>query len=89
MPRSAHLEEVSDLGATKHPLILLRAEDCEDLFQLQGHNTETFATYMPVFKSLTESIQANEFENECLAEMRDALLPQLLSGQLDISDLDL
>lgn len=53
------------------------------------YNTETFATYMPVFKSLTESIQANEFENECLAEMRDALLPQLLSGQLDISDLDL
>ena len=53
------------------------------------YNTETFATYMPVFKSLTESIQANEFENECLAEIRDTLLPQLLSGQLDISDLDL
>ncbi|MBQ9159515.1 MAG: restriction endonuclease subunit S [Erysipelotrichaceae bacterium] len=53
------------------------------------YNDETFATYMPVFKSLTESIQANEFENERLAEMRDALLPQLLSGQLDVSDLDL
>lgn len=53
------------------------------------YNTETFAAYMPVFKSLTESIQANEFENERLAEVRDALLPRLLSGQLDISDLDL
>lgn len=53
------------------------------------YNTETFAAYMPVFKSLTESIQANEFENEHLAEVRDALLPRLLSGQLDISDLDL
>ena len=53
------------------------------------YNTDTFATYMPVFKSLTESIQANEVENECLAKMRDALLPQLLSGQLDVSNLDL
>ena len=53
------------------------------------YNNETFSTYMPVFKSLTETIQANEFENERLAEMRDALLPQLLSGQLDVSNLDL
>lgn len=52
------------------------------------YNEETFATYMPVFKSLTESIQSNEFENERLAEMRDALLPQLLSGQLDVSNID-
>ena len=53
------------------------------------YNNETFSTYMPVFKSLTETIQANEFENERLAEMRDALLPQLLSSQLDVSTLDL
>ena len=52
------------------------------------YDEKTFATYMPVFKSLTESIQVNEFENECLAEMRDALLPQLLSGQLDVSNID-
>ena len=51
------------------------------------YNNETFSTYMPVFKSLTETIQAKEFENERLAEMRDALLPQLLSGQLDVSNL--
>ena len=53
------------------------------------YNEETFATYMPVFKSLTESIQANEFENERLAELRDTLLPQLLSGQIDVSNIDL
>ncbi len=52
------------------------------------YDEKTFATYMPVFKSLTESIQVNEFENERLAEMRDALLPQLLSGQLDVSNID-
>ena len=53
------------------------------------YNEETFTTYMPIFKSLTESIQANEFENECLAEIRDALLPRLMSGELDVSDIDL
>lgn len=51
-------------------------------------NKDTFATYMPIFKSLTELIQANEYENERLAEIRDALLPQLMSGELDVSDLD-
>ncbi len=44
---------------------------------------------MPIFKSLTESIQANEFENERLAEMCDALLPQLISGYIDVSSLDI
>lgn len=53
------------------------------------YNEETFTTYMPIFKSLTESIQANEFENECLAEIRDALLPRLMSGELDVSSLDI
>lgn len=53
------------------------------------YNEETFTTYMPIFKSLTESIQANEFENECLAEIRDALLPRLMSGELDVSELDI
>lgn len=53
------------------------------------YNDEMFAAYMPVFKSLTETIQANDFENEQLAEMRDTLLPQLMSGELDVSDLDL
>ena len=53
------------------------------------YNEEIFTTYMPIFKSLTESIQANEFENECLAEIRDALLPRLMSGEIDIADIDI
>lgn len=53
------------------------------------YNEETFTTYMPIFKSLTESIQANEFENECLAEIRDALLPRLMSGELDVSNIQI
>ena len=34
-------------------------------------------------------ISANEAENLRLAEMRDALLPKLMSGELDVSKLDL
>ena len=53
------------------------------------YNNETFAQYMPIFKTLTETIQANEFENETLANTRDSLLPQLMSGELDVPDIDL
>lgn len=53
------------------------------------YNNETFAQYMPIFKTLTETIQANEFENETLANTRDSLLLRLMSSELDVSDIDL
>lgn len=53
------------------------------------YNEEMFANYTPLFKSLTEAIQANEFESENLAQIRDSLLPMLMSGELDVSDIEL
>ena len=53
------------------------------------YSKEIFDTYMPLFKSLTESIRTNELENERLAELRDTLLPQLMSGELDVSSINL
>lgn len=53
------------------------------------YNADTFSKYLPVFKSLTEAIQSNEFEIENLAMTRDSLLPKLMSGELDVSDIDL
>ena len=53
------------------------------------YNEQTFTEYMPIFKSLTEAIQANEFENENLAQIRDSLLPKLMTGELDVSDIDI
>lgn len=53
------------------------------------YNEENFTTYMPIFKCLTEAIQANEFESENLARIRDLLLPKLMSGELDVSEIDL
>lgn len=46
-----------------------------------------FESYMPLFKSITETIQANENQNETLAQLRDGLLPRLMSGELDVSNL--
>ena len=53
------------------------------------YNEEMFDNYTPLFKSLTEAIQANEFESENLAQIRDSLLPKLMSGELDVSDIEI
>lgn len=53
------------------------------------YNVDTFSKYLPVFKSLTEAIQSNEFEIENLAMIRDTLLPKLMTGELDVSDIEL
>lgn len=45
------------------------------------------------FNALTEPlltmIMANDIENQRLATLRDTLLPKLMSGELDISSLEL
>ena len=48
-----------------------------------------FETYMPLFKTITEGIQANENQNETLAQLRDTLLPQLMSSELDVFAIDI
>ena len=37
----------------------------------------------PVFKA----ILSNALENQRLAELRDTLLPELMSGEIDVSDI--
>ena len=39
----------------------------------------------PIFKQILN----NQIESETLSEMRDALLPRLMSGELNVSDIDL
>ncbi|MCR5797611.1 MAG: restriction endonuclease subunit S [Eubacterium sp.] len=45
--------------------------------------------YVNLVHGYYSSIANNCFENERLAELRDALLPRLMSGDLDVSGLDL
>lgn len=54
-----------------------------------GFDKAKFEQYMPNFKTITETIQANENENERLASIRDTLLPKLMSGELDVSEVEI
>lgn len=42
-----------------------------------------------ILSAIFSQISANIVENRKLADMRDALLPKLMSGELDVSDIDL
>ena len=40
-------------------------------------------------KAITNQLYANHRENESLKELRDTLLPRLMSGELDVSNIEL
>jgi len=50
---------------------------------------ETLLNFETLVGQLMEQYEANLLENGKLAELRDTLLPRLMSGELDVSDLDL
>lgn len=50
---------------------------------------EILLNFETLVGQLMEQYQANLLENDKLAELRDALLPQLMSGELALSNLDL
>lgn len=50
---------------------------------------ETLSNFETLVGQLMEQYEANLFENVKLAELRDTLLPRLMSGELDVSDIDL
>ena len=46
---------------------------------------ETLRDYSVLVKDLYKQKYFNEIENECLAELRDFLLPMLMNGQISVS----
>ena len=42
-----------------------------------------------IVEPMFDAILSNQEENIKLAELRDSLLPRLMSGELDVSELDL
>jgi len=50
---------------------------------------DTLKEYIDIVGSLYSLIANNCFENERLAGIRDSILPRLMSGVMDVSDLDL
>ena len=49
----------------------------------------TMATFTDIVSPLFNQLWANEAENNRLSQLRDALLPKLLSGELDVSEIEI
>lgn len=49
----------------------------------------TLSRFNELITPMTQAIVKNQHENIRLGELRDALLPRLMSGELDASDIDL
>lgn len=52
-------------------------------------NEAIFNKIAPMCKAMIDKIQANEAENEKLSALRDTLLPELMSGEIDVSKVDI
>ena len=50
---------------------------------------EVIKRYDGYFKTILETLSNNDFENRRLAMLRDALLPKLMSGEIDVSEVEL
>lgn len=64
-------------------------------FITKGNIEDYEVAYLPdprilnQFQSYLEMIEANNLENQRLTKLRDTLLPELLNGKIDISNIDI
>lgn len=60
-----------------------------DTFEIILPDRETLDQFGEITTPMLERIVKNSIENKKLAKLRDALLPQLMSGEIDVSDISL
>ena len=60
-----------------------------DAFEFYLPDTNILDQFDDITSPMIDQIVVNCLENKRLAELRDALLPRLMSGELDVSELDL
>ena len=60
-----------------------------DAFEFYLPDNNTLNQYDGITSPMIDQIVVNSLENKRLAALRDSLLPQLMSGELDVSNLDL
>lgn len=63
--------------------------DILNAMELQIPSSTALAEFETIVQPLYKAVKDNEIENKKLAELRDTLLPKLMSGELDVSDLDI
>ena len=76
---------ITGTGTTQQQLTVPDFQKTEILVPSQKIVTLFTATVEPIF----EKIWANQNENEKLSSLRDTLLPKLMSGELDVSDIEI
>lgn len=76
---------ITGTGTTQQQLTVPYFQKTEILVPSQEIVTLFTTTVDPIF----EKIWANQNENEKLSSLRDTLLPKLMSGELDVSGIDL
>ena len=57
--------------------------------ELKIPSDDTLAQFEEDVQPLYRALKDNEYENKRLSDLRDALLPKLMSGELDVSDIDI
>ena len=63
--------------------------DILNAMELQIPSSTALAEFETIVQPLYKAMKDNEIENKKLAELRDTLLPKLMLGELDVSDLDI
>ena len=58
-------------------------------FELVLPNAEEIAEYQGIISPMLEQIKCNAIENDRLKRLRDSLLPKLMSGEIDVSGIQL
>ena len=76
---------ITGTGTTQQQLTVPDFQKTEIIVPSQEIVTRFTTTVEPIF----EKIWANQSENEKLSSLRDTLLPKLMSGELDVYDIDL
>ena len=58
-------------------------------FEFTLPDTDTIEAYTDIAHPIYEQIQNNTLQSQHLSALRDALLPRLMSGELDVSDVEI
>ena len=66
--------------------IITKDFETESVSKISDGDADTF---LAITKPLYETILSNCLENQRLTSMRDALLPQLMSGKIDVSEVEI
>ncbi len=81
-------ETINKLGQSGSTIVNLNKTQFSKI-QVAIPSEQVLCNFDTLCKPLFEMILSNQKENIELANLRDALLPKLMSGELDVSDIDL